>query len=357
MKIIRGALNAADVSNPNIRYDADCDCLQMSPDGGTTWNDAPGLDPRHAPGFLKPPVSGSSKQCDAAANMVKWLHDFIDEMLFDFELVGTVTTIINSILFELEILAPYIELLAIISELAETISGIGATALAAAFTSDQYDLLQCIFFCNADSSGRVSAAKLVDVENAITAQLNTTAALVTNAILFVQGEIGLSNAGSVGSETGDCSGCDCGWCLEVDLTDNDGGFSNDGSGDGMWTSGIGWQATFTGILLWQLRMDINFTSANINSIDVTYSIGNADGGTNDLARGFLSGSTVWHLNGSIGNGGSGTETVHGAPSGTNTDRILVALDSNNPGSGTVTHIKLKGVSTPPSLTGWTECDV
>ncbi len=239
MKIIRGALSAADVSNPNIRYDATCDCLQQSPDGGTTWNDAPGLDPRHATGFLKPPVAGSSKQCDAAANMVKWLHDFIDEMLFDFELVGTVTTIINSIVFELEILAPYIELLAIISELAETISAIGGTALAAAFTSDQYDLLLCIFFCNADADGRISAAKLIDVESDITAQLNTTAAVVTNAILFVQGEIGLSNAGSVGSETGDCSGCACGWCWEDDLTTVEGSFmASVGSYSSGWIQGF-----------------------------------------------------------------------------------------------------------------------
>jgi len=218
MKIIRGALNAADVSNPNIRYDADCDCLQQTPDGGTTWNPAPGADPRHATGFLKPPVAGSSKQCDAAANMVKWLHDFIDEMLQVFELTWSVTTIINAILAELEILAPYIELLAIITQLAEAIAGIGATALSAAFTSDQYDLLLCIFFCNSDSMGRVSATKLGDIETQITAQLNTTAALITNAILFVQGEIGLSNAGAVGSETGDCSGCECEWCYQFDFT-------------------------------------------------------------------------------------------------------------------------------------------
>jgi hypothetical protein len=224
MTLVRSRLSQADFSNPNIRYNPDTDQIEQTPDGGTTWNPAPGLDPRHSSTFLKPPVAGSSKQCDAAANMVKWLHDFIDQMLFDFELVGGVTTIINSILIELEILAPYAELLAIISELAETISGIGGTALAAAFTSDQYDLLECIFFCNADGSGRISVDALAEVEAEITAQLNTTAALITNAILSVQGEIGLSNAGSVGSETGDCDGCECGWCYEFDFSAGDGGW-------------------------------------------------------------------------------------------------------------------------------------
>src|ERR1700733_12125250 len=120
MKIIRGRLSAADVSNPSIRYNGATDTVQQSPDGGVTWIDTPSLDPRHGAGFLKPPVAGSSKQCDSAANAVAWLHGFIDQMIFDFELTWSVTTIINSILLELEFLAPYAVLLEIISELAET---------------------------------------------------------------------------------------------------------------------------------------------------------------------------------------------------------------------------------------------
>lgn len=214
MKIIRGKLDAAQVSNPSIRYNPDTDQIEMSPDGGTTWNPAPGSDPRHSLAFLRPPVAGSSKQCDAAANMTKWLHDFIDQMLFDFELVGTVTTIINSILLSLnELTAGYATFLELISELAETISTAGAVALAAAFTSTEYDLLTCIFYCNVDVNGRVDANGLSIIQSEITAQLNTTAALITNAILSIQGEIGLSNAGAIGGQTGDCSGCaSCDWC-------------------------------------------------------------------------------------------------------------------------------------------------
>jgi hypothetical protein len=213
VKIIRGRLSAADVSNPTIRYNPDTDQIEMTPDGGVTWNPAPGSDPRHSMAFLKPPVAGSSKQCDAAANMVKWLHDFIDQMLFDFELVGSVTTIINSILLSLNVLsAGFATFLEVISELAETISGIGAVGLTAAFTDDQYDLLICIFFCHAGADGRVTALQLAAMESDITAQLNTTAALVVNAILFLQGEIGLSNAGAIGSETGECDDCGCAWC-------------------------------------------------------------------------------------------------------------------------------------------------
>lgn len=259
MKIIRGRLNAADVSNPALRYNSDCDCIQQTPDGGTTWVDVPEADPRHALGYLKPPVAGSSKACDSAANMVKWLHDFIDQMLFDFTLVASVTTIINSILLELEILAPYIELLGIISELAETISGIGEAGLTLAFTSHEYDLLECIFFCNVDVNGRVSVDKLADIEAATTAQLNTTAALVVNAILFVQGEIGLSNAGAVGGQTGDCTGCDCTFCYKWDFRIDS--YAADGWAVeppyGQYAVGSGWQShTGDGLIL-----DLTFPTA------------------------------------------------------------------------------------------------
>jgi hypothetical protein len=214
VKIIRGRLDPADVSNPHIRYNSETDEIEITPDGGTTWNPAPGSDPRHALAFLKPPVAGSSKQCDAAANMVKWIKDFIDNLTALLATGATVTGIANAILLPVDLLFPGGDLLGLILEIADVIFGIGATALAAAFTSDQYDLLLCSFYCNAGIDGQVSADSLAEIKTEVTAELNTTAALVVNEILLLQGEIGLSNAGAIGSETGDCDGCDCGWCVE-----------------------------------------------------------------------------------------------------------------------------------------------
>lgn len=244
MKIIRGRLNPADVSNPAFRYDATCDCIQQTPDGGTTWVDVPSADPRHAVGFLKPPVAGSNKQCDAAANMVKWIKDFIDYETALMVAGATITTLVNSILTPMDLLFPAADFLSLIIDVADTIFGIGAAGLTTAFTSDQYDLLLCIFECNDDSDGRVIAAQLGVIEGQITEQLNTTAALVVNAILFIQGEVGLSNAGAIGSEVGDCSGCDCGWCFADDLSADDGGFvptTGDGQDMSVYSAGVGWQ--------------------------------------------------------------------------------------------------------------------
>lgn len=214
MKIIRGRLNPADVSNPSFRYDATCDCIQQTPDNGTTWVNVPSADPRHSVGFLKPPVAGSNKQCDSAANMVKWLKDFIDYETALMVAGATITTLVNGILTPMDLLFPAADFLSVIIDIADTLFGIGATALTAAFTSTEYDALLCIFFCNADGEGRVSAAQLATIEELITEQLNTTAALVVNAILFLQGEIGLSNAGAIGSQVGDCTACACGWSRE-----------------------------------------------------------------------------------------------------------------------------------------------
>lgn len=221
MKIIRGRLNPADVSNPSIRYSSTDDTLQYTPDNGTTWVNVPELDPRHSAAFLKPPVAGSNKRCDSAANKVKWLKDFIDYETSLLVAGATITTLINGILVPMDLLSPMADLLSIIIDLADEIFGIGATALTAAFTDDQYDLLKCIFYCNADTNGQVSAGQLAQTESDITTLLNTTAAIVVNAILFVQGEIGLSNAGTLYSEVGDCTACDCcdpDFCTTYDFT-------------------------------------------------------------------------------------------------------------------------------------------
>jgi hypothetical protein len=136
-----------------------------------------------------------------------------------FGLVNTALTLMTAI-FE-----PSALLLLVVGA-CETLFGIGATALTGAFTSDQYDLMLCIFYCLVDDDGQVSESAFAVVMEQMTDQLNTTAALVTNLILSMQGEVGLSNAGVIGGESGDCSGCDaCGWVVEYDFSTGTHGFN------------------------------------------------------------------------------------------------------------------------------------
>ena len=48
MEIVRKYLTPDEVSPANIRTNPTTGEVEISPDGGTTWNDAPQLDPRHA---------------------------------------------------------------------------------------------------------------------------------------------------------------------------------------------------------------------------------------------------------------------------------------------------------------------
>jgi len=226
LQVVRKELSENEVSPTSLRYDSGCDCVQYTPDGGTTWNPAPESDARHSLTLRLPERSGTDVRCDSAANMVKWLHDFIDQLIAAGTLAGDILFVVNLLLEFLELLTGLFSvLLDLIVEAATIICTYGAAALDAAFSSDQYDLMLCIFYCNIDPDGSVSPTQLATIEAAISDQLNTTAALVTNLILSVQGETGLTNAGRIGSETGDCSSCDCGWCHYFDFTVDDYGFS------------------------------------------------------------------------------------------------------------------------------------
>lgn len=212
MKLVRKRLSASEVIPSNLRYNSGTDTVQFSPDGGTTWVDSPSADPRHGDAFRLPARTGSDPQCDAAANMVKWLKDFIDMATEALGAGAEAFTLVNLAIPIYELISGgTLTLLGLITEVGEGLFSIGYTALLAAFTSDQYDLLQCIFYCNEGAGGSVSAEAMPDIAAQVTAQLNTTAGIVVNAILGLQGEVGLSNAGAIGSEVGDCSSCSCLW--------------------------------------------------------------------------------------------------------------------------------------------------
>jgi len=218
MEIIRGRLSAADFSNPSQRYNADTDTFQYTPDNGANWYDSPEADPRHSSIFRLPALTGGDPQCDAAANMVKWIKDFIDSVIAQLDADATALALTNNFLTTLTTLFPPALLLLLLQEAATSLFDTGATALAAAFTSTQYDLLLCAFYCNIGLDGQCSADQLTAVEVQIAATMDGTAAAIVDEILFIQGEVGLSNAGVIGEETGDCSGCDCAWCYRFNDT-------------------------------------------------------------------------------------------------------------------------------------------
>lgn len=249
MEIIRGRLSAADFSNPSQRYNEDTDTFQYTPDNGANWYNSPEADPRHSSIFRLPPLTTSDPRCDAAANMVKWIKDFIDEVIDQLNADATALALTNNFLTRLTTLFPPALLLLLLQEAATSLFDTGATALAAAFTSTQYDILLCAFYCNIENDGTVTAADLTDVEVQIASSMDSVAAAIVDEILFIQGEVGLSNAGVIGGETGDCSDCTCSWHYRWNFLVTDGdfvAFTAAGDPGGTWVSGVGWQATSLG---------------------------------------------------------------------------------------------------------------
>ena len=148
LQVIRKRLDPDEVYPSNMRYDATCNCIQTTYDGGTTWVDTPYDDPRTSPVFARPPRGTGGVSCDAAANMVQWIHDFIDmveEVLF---VGGLVISAVNGLLKLFDVLSGGWAILidAIITAAGYTFD-VGYSGLLLAFTSTTYDDLLCIFAC------------------------------------------------------------------------------------------------------------------------------------------------------------------------------------------------------------------
>lgn len=360
MKIVRGRLFSGDVSNPAYRYNSDCDCVQYSPDGGTTWTDAPNSDPRHAAPFRLPHRTGSDIECNAAANMVAWIKAVIDECTRICGVGGLAIALVNKILDFAEVI--FAEeggiLLTLIQAIAGTIFDVGYAALTANFTSDQYDLLQCIFFCNIDGDGQVSADQFAEIQTEVTEQLNEVAGIVVNLFLSLQGEVGLSNAGAQGAATGDCSDCDCGWQACIAGTDLAVAFSIVGTngtptGDGIQTATafVGGDPTRPRT---QAYITITLDTCTVTRLQTFFDA--PDGFDNECGSGFL---TSGYFQNNFANAisvGAGTPTSPFTFEGalTLTD-LQVALGvaccdgcSTPPNLATITQVKIRGTGTPPS---------
>jgi len=244
---------------PGIRYFSDDDTVQIQePDGD--WVANPAADPRHSPSNEFPPIGGDSPQCDSAANMVAWIKKFIDTLVTVKDETGLITAFFLDVL---ELLWGAGIFLAIITLFIETLLFLGLDTVLDAFDSTVYDTLLCIFFCHIEGDGTVTADDLGRINTAIDDQIGGTVATVLHAMFFIMGEVGLSNAGSQGTETGDCSSCtDCGWCYRWDFPIAD------------WTFDFGPNGSGSSFC------HIAFSSTQVSTIEFGYHTdGVGDGGT------------------------------------------------------------------------------
>lgn len=274
VQIIRKRLDETEVTPENLRWNVDCDCVQQTPDGGTTWVDSPTQDPRRSTIFQVPARSGGDAQCDSAQQM----HDRVKHMLDAIIASSDVLQAINS--FVAVVAVFFFEVGWVIEAIWAVVSfifSIGTTTLAAALTDDQYALLLCILYCNIASDGTCSEAQFEEIQIEVTAGLNATAALAINSALSSIGWVGLTNAGALGEVTGDCTACTCLWCHGWNFKTASGSeFWTPDSGFGTWAVGVGWVSEAGGLIL-------RTTFAPTTIREIAFSGNNFGGGGNFIA--------------------------------------------------------------------------
>jgi len=206
--IIRKKLTPNEISSPRFRYNPETDVVEETWDFGATWVENPAADPRTNPADRAPALSGGTAQCDAAAGMVAQVRKQIDAALT----VATVGAVATTALEVALLFLPGIGLLIdLIIGFADLFVAAGSAAVVLAFTEEAYDNLLCIFYENIDVDGQADDAAISAIRDQINSELAGLVATLVNSMLDAWGANGLSNAGSLAGETGDCEDCvtDC----------------------------------------------------------------------------------------------------------------------------------------------------
>jgi len=296
LQVVRKELAPGEVYPTNLRYNPDTDTVQQTYDGGSTWVDQPGQDPRHATTYQFPPVVADDPKCQAASNM----------SLFFANLIGTVLDVISTGLDALGVatsimplfveLGPFAILFDLGLGLGAALIGLGADVITAEFTPEVFEALTCVFYCHIGEDGSVTSEQLSAINAQIEAQFNPDVFLIMAACFLLMGEVGLSNAGTTGGAPADCSGCDCGWCEAKDWTPDDtlGGWTVT---RGTWAEGDGWDGIFvdTNSKSSAILDAVPAAATRFTSITIIFSgdFAGANGGAR--IQGYLSGSQIFNV--------------------------------------------------------------
>jgi len=198
----------------NQRY-GDDGILEVSYDGGETWQDAPELDPRFNSPLASPlsTAPGQALRCEAAGNVVGYFRAMADELIADAALWATLTGLIAAIAGIAVVLLSVASagaLTPLLLGLTAALLATGQTAFQAAMTEAVYDNYLCIVYCNTPNDGVYTVASWQAIKTQISAELTGIAATFLLDTLNAAGLVGLNNASrsGIGNE-GACDTCAC----------------------------------------------------------------------------------------------------------------------------------------------------
>jgi hypothetical protein len=196
----------------NQRYNAEGH-LEVSTDGGETWEVRDDLDPRFD-GIIAPPLAGedgTDKQCNAAQNAVDYIRAMADETITALgegaTIVSLIAAIVGLIVFLLGVVASGGLLTPLLIGLGAGLIATGGVAFDAAMTEEVYDRLLCSIYCNSNNDGSVTEAQWQEIKAEITSNEEGIAEKFLYDTINAMGVVGLTNA--MRSGVNDAAVCDC----------------------------------------------------------------------------------------------------------------------------------------------------
>lgn len=194
---------------------------------GTTYVPAEdtGQDPRYtSPEFPPLPDTGipEDNKCRSATNVVNAMTDAVDTFGATLGTVGSIIALCGVIALAIvgvfAVPPSATVIVPIVIGLAQAIFSIASGTYLALFTSDVYDQLQCILYCNVGEDGTFTQSNYLAILSGIDgAGFDVNVALTFTSVMRGWVLPGLNAAARGGSlETGDCSDCDCNPCAGAD---------------------------------------------------------------------------------------------------------------------------------------------
>lgn len=195
--------------------------LEISYDGGATWQPFPQGDPRINGNYYPklPLATGNVTRCAAAENIVANMTAQVDQYADDLESLANLAALIVDIDATVAVFLGIAgATLAFIAILAAELIPLGASAVRSAFDTPVWDRLRCNIYCRADENGLLTQGDVNAIKEKIGTDETGITVILLRQMIDTLGPRGLTNAGRLGGGDGDtCDDCDCNdFCVSFD---------------------------------------------------------------------------------------------------------------------------------------------
>jgi len=205
MEIIRKELAPAIVYDFPTRYVEEDDVVEMSPDGGATWQPFPEGDPRRN-NHTAPPDTANPR-CDAAERISVATRETYTYIIDEIDLSATVLTLVQGFFRLATPIFTYIPYLSFTYTVMNAILAIGSVALHSAFDAFDWDEFTCVLYRRVRSDGRIDSTGFELLLADIAAKYDGTVEFVLYQLYANIGFGGLNDQAGIRTDTGDCAAC------------------------------------------------------------------------------------------------------------------------------------------------------